>query len=166
MKNVFGKIVPSIMAWIAVIIALGLGPSIVTANSEVTTNVSGATNSTYMIGMTAIDDFGGFLIILSLLFGGGILALTAGRTQSTNIGDVVSIIGSAILALVGLKIMSGTAIGYIDSMVTAGTGFEKTAYGIFAIILYIAVIGAAGGISAYKAYRKRRSARRSRAMYA
>lgn len=158
MKGAFNKLVPNILAWVAVIIALALGPSIVTANAEVTANVAAATNATYMIGMTAIDDFGGFIIMLSLLFGGGMLAL-AGRKGGSSVGDLMSIIGSAILVLVALKIFSGSVIGYIDAMVTAGTGFEKTAYGILAILYYVTVIASAGGYSAYRATRKRRKSR-------
>lgn len=157
----FNKLVPSIFGWLTVVITLALAPTIETYNGHVTTNVTGATNAAYMLGMTAVDDFGGFLIIFGLLASGGFFAATAMR-RGTTIGDMLQIIGAVILTVIALAMFSGSVIGYIDSLITAGTGFAKTAYGIITIILYLGIISGATAFTTYKAYRKRRGSRRSR----
>lgn len=157
----FGKLVPSILGWLVVVITLALAPTIETYNGYVTSNVSGATNSAYMLGMTAIDDFAGFLIIMGLLVSGGFFAVGGMKTKSTTIKDMLEVIGAVILTIVSLAMFSGSVIGYVDALITAATGFAQTAYGILPIILYVGIIAGATAFIGVKAFGKRRAGGRS-----
>lgn len=160
--NIMNKLVPSILLWVVIVITLALSPTIETYNGYVTTNVAAATNAAYMIGMTAVDDFGGFLMIMSLLVAGGLFAIGGMKYKNTTVADMLSVIGAVIIAVVSLAMFSGSVIGYLDALITAGTGFAKTAYGILTIIIYLAIIAGAGAFTGYKAYKKRRSHRKSK----
>lgn len=162
MKGALGKLVPAIMAWLAVVITLALAPTIETFNTHVTTNVSGATNTAYMIGMTAITPFAGFLIIMGLLVSGGLFGVAAMRAKSTTVEDLLETVGAVVLTVIALAMFSGSVIGYIDALITAGTGFAKTAYGMLTIIIYVGIIGSASGYTAVKAYKKAKGSGRGR----
>ena len=157
-----GRLVPSIMGWLVVVITLALAPTIETYNGYVTGNVSGATNSAYMLGMTAIDDFAGFIIIMGLLVSGGLFAIGGMKNKNTTVGDMLAIIGSIVITVIALAMFSGSVIGYIDALITAGTGFAKTAYGILTIIIYLSIIAAATVVTATKAFRKAKGKRAAR----
>lgn len=155
------NLLPTIFAWIGVIVTLALAPTIETYNSAVTTNITAAVNKAYFIGMTAIDDFGGFIMIASLLLGSAIFA--RGFTNSkASLSTILPIVGQVIGAVVVLALFSGSAIGYFDSLVTAGSGVAKTFYGVLVTVTYVLIISSVGGYQAIKAYRgrKRRSSRR------
>ncbi len=160
------KLVPSIMGWLVVVITLALAPTIETYNTAVTTNVSAATNATYMIGMTAIDDFAGFLIIMGLLVSGGFFAVTGARAKSMGVRDMLEVIGAVVITVIALAMFSGSVIGYIDALITAASGFAQTAYGVLTIILYIGIIAGATAFIGKKAYTGRKGGRRSRRTYA
>lgn len=98
------NLVPTVIAWVGVVIVLALAPTIETYNGHVTTNVSGMTNSSYAIGMTAIDDFGGFIMILLLLLGTGLFAYGAAKMKSVTVMDVLSSVGSVIISVIVLAI--------------------------------------------------------------
>ena len=156
------RLVPAIMGWLVIVITLALAPTIETYNGYVTTNVAAATNAAYMLGMTALDDFGGFLMIMSLLVGGGLFAVTGMKSKNYTVSDMMQVIGAVIISIIALAMFSGSIIGYIDSLVNAGTGFAKTAYGILTVIIYVTIIAGAGAFMGAKAYRARRSSRRGR----
>ena len=160
------RLIPSILGWVVVVIVLSLAPTIETYNGHVTTNVAGATNSAYMIGMTAVDDFGGFIMIMGLLVSAGLFAVAGMRFKNVTVGDMMAVIGSVIISVVALAIFSGTAIGKIDELITAGSGFAKTAYGILTIIVYIAIISAGTVTTGYKAYRSAKPRRKKGAAVA
>jgi len=149
------KLVPSILGWLVIVITLALAPTIETYNGHVTTNVTGATNASYMIGMTAIDDFAGFLMIMGLLVAGGLFAVSGMKSKDTTVGDMLGVVGAVILSVIALAMFSGSIIGYIDSLITAGTGFAKTAYGILPIIVYLSIISGATAFTVTKIARKR-----------
>jgi len=151
-----GRLVPSIMGWLIVVITLALAPTIETYNGYVSTNVSGAINSSYMLGMTAIDDFAGFLMIMGLLVSGGLFAVGGMKQKSTTVADMLGIIGAVIISIIALAMFSGSIIGYLDSLITAGTGFAKTAYGIITIIIYLGVISGATAFIGVKTFKKRK----------
>lgn len=159
------NLVPKIMGWLVVVITLALAPTINTYNTAVTTNVSAATNAAKMIGMTAVDDFGGFLIIMGLLITGGLFGVAGVRNKlgGASIRDMLEIIGAVIITVIALAMFSGSVIGYIDALIDASSGFAQTAYGILAIILYVAIIAGATGFAAlkYKRARKGSSRRKS-----
>lgn len=160
-----GRLLPSILSWLVVVITLALAPTIETYNTNVTTNVAGATNAAYMLGMTAVDDFGGFLMIMGLLVAGGFFGIAGIRNKNVTVQDMLEVIGAVIIVVISLAMFSGSVIGYIDSLITAGTGFAKTAYGILCIVIYVAIIGGAGAYVGVKAYRSggRRGRRSSKA---
>ena len=116
------KLIPSILGWLVIVITLALAPTIETYNGHVTTNVTAATNSSYMIGMTAIDDFGGFLMIMGLLVAGGLFAVTGMKMKNYTVKDMLMVIGAVIISVIALAMFSGSIIGYIDSLITAGSG--------------------------------------------
>jgi len=155
------KLVPAIMGWLTVVITLALAPTIETYNGYVTTNVSAATNAAKMIGMTAVDDFGGFLMIMALLVSGGLFAIGGMKNKNYNIGDMMKVIGAVILSVIALAMFSGSIIGYIDALITAGSGFAQTAYGILTIIIYIAIIAGAAAYMSVKAYRSKKGKKSS-----
>jgi len=159
------RLVPSIMGWLVVVITLALAPTIETYNGCVTSNVSAATNASYMLGMTALDDFGGFLMIMALLVSGGLFAVSGMRTKNYNVSDMMQVIGAVIISVIALAMFSGSIIGYIDSLITAGTGFAKTAYGILTVIIYITIIAGAGGFVGWKTYRARKRSKKSATRY-
>lgn len=149
-----GRMVPAIMGWLIVVITLALAPTIETYNGYVTGNVSGSTNASYMIGMTAVDDFGGFLMIMGLLVSGGLFAIMSARAKDTTIGDMLGMIGAVVITVIALAMFSGSIIGYIDSLIDAGTGFAKTAYGMLTIIIYLGIISGATAYIGVKAVKK------------
>lgn len=159
------KLVPSIMGWLVVVITLALAPTIESYNAFVTSNVTAATNAAYMIGMTAIDDFGGFLMIMLLLMGGGLFAVAGMRAKNYTVSDMLQVIGAVIISIIALAMFSGSVIGYIDSLITAGSGFAKTAYGILTIIIYISIIAGAGSFLAIKGYKASKKSKKSSAGY-
>lgn len=156
------KLVPAILGWLVVVITLALAPTIETYNGNVTTNVAAATNAAYMIGMTAIDDFAGFLMIMALLVSGGLFAVSGMRAKNVTVRDLLEVIGAVIISIIALAIFSGSIIGYIDALITAGTGFAKTAYGILTIIVYVTIIAGPSaymGVKAYRGGRRKRSSK-------
>ena len=146
------------MRWLVIVITLALAPTIETFNGHVTTNVAGATNVAYMLGMTAIDDFGGFLIIIGLLVAGGLFAANF-KAQGSGVKDMLGVIVSVIITVVALAMFSGSVIGYIDALITAGTGFAKTAYGILPIIIYVGIIAGAATAQAVKTYKGKKKSK-------
>ena len=150
------RLIPAIITWLVVVIVLSLAPTIETYNGHVTTNVAAATNAAYMLGMTAVDDFGGFIMIMGLLLSSGLFAVTSMKVRDTSIGDMMEVIGAVILSVIALSMLSGTIVGKIDELVTAGTGFAKTAYGILTIVIYLAFVAAGAGFTAYKSVGKLR----------
>jgi len=157
-----GKLVPSIMGWLIVVITLALAPTIETYNGNVTGNVAAASNAAYMLGMTAIDDFAGFLMIMGLLVSGGLFAVGGMKSKNTTIGDMLGMIGAVIITVIALAMFSGSIIGYLDTLITAGAGFAKTAYGIITIIIYLGIIGGATAYIGTKGVKRlKKSGRRS-----
>ncbi len=156
-----GKLLPAIFSWLIVVITLALAPTIETYNTNVTTNVAAATNAAYMLGMTAVDDFGGFLMIMGLLVSGGLFGVMGMKNKNVTVGDMMSVIGAVIIVVISLAMFSGSVIGYIDSLITAGSGFAKTAYGILTIILYVAIIAGAGAFIGVKAYKGGKKGKKS-----
>lgn len=159
----FQRIIPRIMGWIVLVITLALAPTIETYNGHVTTNVSGATNSANMLGMTAVDDYGGFIIIMSLLASGGFMVFmgTKGRLAGAGIRDMLEVIGMVIVTIISLAMFSGSVIGYFDALITASTGFAQTAYGALVIIVYLGIISMAGVTTYTKTRRISKGRRRS-----
>ena len=161
MKGALGRLVPAIMGWLAVIITLALAPTIETYNGYVSGNLTAATNATYFVGLSAIQPWGGFIMVMILLTGTGIFAFSGMKTKNVSVGDLVQVIGAVIVSVFALAVFSGTIIGNIDDLITAGASAVKNVYGALGIIIYALIIGGAGGFAAVKAYRGSRRSRRS-----
>ncbi len=100
-------------------------------------------------------------MIMGLLVSGGFFGVTAAKGKNTTVSDMLQVIGAVIITIVSLAMFSGSVIGYIDALITAATGFAKTAYGILPIILYVGIIAGASTFIAVKAFRKSRGSRSS-----
>ncbi len=155
------NLIPKVFGWLVIIITLALAPQINTGVTNVTTNVTAATNASLMIGMTAVDDFAAPIIILGLLFTGGLLGMAGvkGSLAGAGIKDMFEVIGAVVLTVISLAMFSGSAIGYIDDLIDASTGFAQTIYGVIPIVLFIAIIGGATAYGVYK-YRTLRKGKR------
>lgn len=145
-----GNLVPKILGWVTVIVALALAPSINTANTAIDTAWGAATNNATMIGMGTVVDFGAPIMVIGLLFSGGLLAM--GKVGDGTIKGMMSIIGACVITIVVLNIFPNV-ITYVDDLITASTGFAQTVYGVLPIILYIGVVAAAGVTTAVSYFR-------------
>jgi len=153
------NLVPKIMGWLVVIITLALAPTINTYNGYVTDNVTAATNASSMIGMTAVDDFAAPLMIISLLFTGSMIGL--GKIGDGSVKAILGTIGAVVITIVALAMFGGSIIGYVDTLITASSGFAQTIYGVIPIIIYVAIIAGAGVVTAATYVRGRRKKSRS-----
>jgi hypothetical protein len=145
------NLVPKIMGWLVVIIALALAPTINTTNGYISSNVTAAVNASHMIGMTTVVAFGAPIMIISILFSGALLVM--GRVGDGTTKSLMDVIGVVVVLIIALSLFV-SVIGYVDTLITASSGFAQTIYGVIPIILYIGIIAGAGGYSAYKAFKK------------
>ena len=148
MKVLFGRI----MGFVMIIITLALAPTIKTANDAIE-----AANLTDLTGMTAVSAFGAPLIIIGLLFGGGLFAVAEvkGKMKGASMADMFSVIGSVVLVIVSLSLFT-TVITYVNTLIgVSAVGFGDVVYGIIPLMIYIGVIAAAGYTQA-RAYRRAR----------
>jgi len=160
---VIKKLVPTIFTWVGIIVTLALAPTIETYNSAVTTNISASSNAAYMIGMTAIDDYGGLIMIMALLLGTGLFAFSSSKAgKTTGVGGILRIVGEVVGAVVILALFSGSAIGYFNSLITAATGVAKTIYGVLVTATYVAIIAGVGTYQVYRSVKGRRKSRKAR----
>ena len=147
-----GNLLPKILGWLTIIITLALAPSINTANVAVIAAIT--TNASSFIGMSVITTFGAPLMILALLFTGGMLA--AGKVGDGSVRDMMGVIGAVIVTIVALT-MFVSVITYVRLLVNNSTGFAVVIYGIIPIILYLGVIAGAGVITAVKSFSGKKS---------
>ena len=158
MRQLFGRI----MGFVMIIVTLALAPTIQTSNATLA-----ATNLTSCTGMTAVAAFGAPLIILGLLVGGGLFAVSGvrGRMSGASMADMISVIGSVILVIVSLTLMVNV-VTYVNALIVAaggvGAGFGPVVYGIIPLFIYVSVIAAAGFTQARAYRRARRRSRSSR----
>ncbi len=145
------RLVPSIFLWLTVVITLALAPTIETYNGYVTTNVTGATNASYMIGMTAIDDFGGLLMILGLLVSGGVFAVAGMKRKDASVRDMLEVVGAVIVSILALAFFSSSIIDNMDTLITAGSGVAKTIYGALVTLIYVVIISGPTAYIGHKA---------------
>lgn len=151
------NLIPRILGWLIVIITLALAPTINTSNAAVATALTASTgNATDMIGMWVVQPFGAPLMILGLLFAGGMFGL--GKIGDGTVRGMLDVIGAVILTIVALA-MFEEVIGYVDTLLVASTGFADVIYGVIPIILYVGVIAGAGLITAAKAFKGKRKAK-------
>jgi hypothetical protein len=157
-----GNLVPKIMGWLVVIIALALAPTINTTNGYISSNVTAAVNSADMIGMSTIVAFGAPIMIISILFSGALIVM--GRVGDGTTKSLMSVIGTVIVVIIALS-MFVNVISYVDTLITASTGFAQTIYGVIPIILYIGIVAGAGGVAAYKALKGKKGKKSAAASF-
>jgi len=147
-----------ILGFLVIIITLALAPSIVTANTAIT---SSGNLTADMIGMSVIGGFGAPLIILGLLVSGGVFAIAGvkGQLGGASFTDLFSVIGSVVVVIVLLTMFSNI-LDYVKALIDASTGFAVVIYGIIPLLLYIGVIAGAGWVQ-YRAYRRMKGGRRA-----
>jgi len=155
-----GNLLPKILGWLTVIITLALAPTINTQNAAVDTALTTMGNSTLLIGMDTVIDFGAPLMIIGLLFAGGMLA--AGRIGDGSIQSMLGVIGSVIATVIALT-MFESVITYVEDLVEAVTGFAQVIYGVIPIILYLAIVAGAGVYAAVKGFGGKKSKKASKA---
>ena len=147
MKVLFGRI----MGFVMIIITLALAPTIKTANDAIE-----AANLTDLTGMTAVSAFGAPLIIIGLLFGGGLFAVAGvkGKMKGASMADMFSVIGSVVLVIVSLSMFT-SIMTYARLLIvtTGGTGFGFVVYGIVPLMIYIGIIAAAAYVQV-RTYRR------------
>jgi hypothetical protein len=153
-----GNLVPKIMGWLVVIIALALAPTINTTNGYISSNVTAAVHGASMIGMSTVVAFGAPIMIISILFSGALIVM--GKIGDGSTKSLMGVIGTVIVVIIALS-MFVSIIGYVDTLITASTGFAQTIYGVIPIILYVGIIAGAGGVSAYQALRKGKGKKKS-----
>lgn len=157
MRDLFGRI----MGFVMIIVTLALAPTIATSNAAIE-----AANLTNLTGMTAVSAFGAPLIIIGLLFGGGLFAVAGvrGKLAGASMADLFSVIGSVVLVIVSLSLFT-SVITYVNTLIApTASGFGDVVYGIVPLMIYIGVIAAAG-YAHVRAYRRTRRSRR-KARYA
>ncbi len=98
---------------------------------------------TDLIGIEVVGGFGAPLAILGLLAMSGLFAIGSWK-GSANMRDMLGVILTAIIVIVGLTFMVNI-IDYSNDLVDAGTSsIETVLYGLIPLIVYLAVIGLAG----------------------
>jgi hypothetical protein len=153
-----GNLVPKILGWVVVIVALALAPTINTTNTAIDTAVAAATNNTTMIGMGTVVDFGAPIIIISILFSGALMVM--GKVGDGTTKSLLDVVGVVVIVIVALS-MFVSVIDYVDTLITASTGFAQTVYGVIPIILYVGIVAGSGGYTAYKAYKKGKKSKKA-----
>lgn len=149
--NVQG-LIAKIFGFIVIIVVLALAPSITTANATIVGD-----NLTNLIGMSVMSGFGAPLMIIMLLFGGGMFAIAGirGNMAGASLGDMLQVVWKVVLCIVALT-MFDSIIDYTNTLIGVGaTTFATTIYGIIPLVIYLLIIGLAGvtAVSAYKAYK-------------
>jgi hypothetical protein len=152
------NLVPKIMGWLVVIIALALAPTINTTNGYISSNVTAATESAYMIGMSTVVAFGAPIMIISILFSGALIVM--GKIGDGTTKSLMGVIGTVVVVIIALS-MFVSIIGYVNTLITASTGFAQTIYGVIPIIIYIGIIASAGGVAGVQALRKGKGKKKS-----
>lgn len=153
-----GNLVPKILGWLVVIIALALAPTINTTNGYISTNVTAAVNAADMIGMSTVVAFGAPIMIISILFSGALIVM--GKVGDGTTRSLMGVISTVVVVIIALSLFV-SVIGYVDTLITASTGFAKTIYGVIPIILYVGIIAGAGVGTAIQAFRKGKKSKKS-----
>ncbi len=150
------KLMGVILGLLTIVVTLAVAPSIATANTAVA-NSGNLTSD--MIGMAVVVTFGAPLAILGLLAMGGLFVLGASK-QGASIKDMLQVILTAVIVIVGLTFMLNI-LDYSYALIQAGSGgFETVLYGLIPLLAYLSVISLSG-ITAYKGFKAYRGGRKS-----
>ena len=148
------SLVGRIFGLVSIVVALGIGVSIETANDAVAT-----ANITNLIGMEIMASFGAPLIIFSLLTSGGLFA--SGQIKDADSKDVIAIVGEVVLAVLGLTFMTNI-ITYANNLIGADTtDFSALLYGLIPLVVYLAIVAMAAR-PAYSFFKGKISNRRAK----
>ena len=153
-----GNVMSKIFGFLVIAFAAILSPAIYTANQAiwVSANATG-----HFATMLTVVSFGALIIILGLMFSGGMLAYagTRGGGGSAGKGEIVKVVLSIVSIVVILSMFPGLIITpfhtLIDAAIAAGDAIGQSIYPFIPLLVYVAVIGAAGWAqtSAYKSYK-------------
>lgn len=147
-----------IFGFLVIAFAAILSPAIYTANIALRTS---ANVTTHMPTLVTVAGFGAIIIILGLLFSGGMLAYAGskGGGGSAGKGEILKVVTSIVGLVVILSMFPGLIITpfhtLIDAAIAAGDAIGQAIYPFIPLLVYVAVIGAAGWAqtSAYKSYK-------------
>ncbi len=156
----FMSLLTKIFGFVGILIVLGLGPSVQTANSAITSG-----NITNLIAMDAIVPFGAPILIIALLVGSGLLAFwgTKGATSGLGMASILGTVFAVVVALFALKI-DPTINDKFNAMIDAAGGVAGgdigvIVYQILPLVVYLIILAgciAPTGISVYKTYKARK----------
>ena len=150
------QILGVIVGMLTIVVTLSLAPSIGTANSTIAT---WGDNSTYMIGLGVVTDFGAPIAVLGLLAMGGLFTYGAWKgTTALNMTDILSVVGITVVVIVGLTFMVTICQKTRDLVGATTTDFEDTIYGIIPLFVYMVIIG----LPYVKSYTNWRGTRKSK----
>ena len=150
------KLLGVILGLLTIVVTLAIAPSIATANTAVATSSNLTAD---MIGMAVVVTFGAPLAILGLLAMGGLFIVGSWK-GATTMKDMLEVIFTAIVIIVGLTFML-QILNYSVALIAAGSGgFETVMYGLIPLLVYLAIIGLSGW-GTYKGVKRVRKGRRS-----
>lgn len=170
----FKDLLPKIVGFIALVITISLSPAIYSANLSVV-NYGGGSGLTNFIGMDAIADFGGFLIIFGILIAQGIFQIAGvGGGKASGWKDILVSVGSVIVVIILLNVyVSAVLPGFTDLIASASAASDdigQTVFGVVPIVIYLTIIvgaiGVQGGKAIYNKVRGRGRKNRSAVAYA
>lgn len=143
------KLLGIIVGLLTIVVTLAIAPSIATANTAVSTSGNLTAD---MIGMSVVVTFGAPLAIMGLLAMGGLFVFGAWK-GNTSMRDMLEVIFTAIIVIVGLTFMLSILDYSVALIAAGGGGFETTLYGIIPLMVYLAIIGLSGW-QTYKGVRR------------
>ena len=145
-----------LLGMITIVVALAIAPNISTANAAIQ-----SANTTNLIAMSVLDDFGAPLAVLGLLTLGGVFTLGAWKT-GTDLKQMMIVLFMAVIIIVGLTFM-GNIITYTNNLIGAtATDFEDIIWGIIPLFIYVAIIGMPFGYVGYRGYSTRKKRKKAR----
>ena len=153
MSNISGRL----MGFIVIGVTIIMSATIYTANAGIT-----SANLTNITALSDIAGFGPLIMILGLLFTGGMLTYASFSSPNSKIGkvDIRLTVGSVVLLIAVLSVFPGLIISGINNLIgeaiDAGDTDYITVYGLIPTIIYVVVIGGTGAaqVIGYKRIRK------------
>ena len=145
-------LISRIFGIVAILVVLALISPIYDANTAISAAITSASNTSSFLVLPTLVPFGVILIVLGLLFTGGLLAL---KPQSGGIGLIITSVIEVIAVIIILSFFP-TIIGQMDGILTTAISASDTIGELFfgtviplLIYLIVAVAPAATGGVAY-----------------
>ena len=149
-----------IVGLLTIVVTLSMAPNIGTANTAV---AAWGDNSSYMIGLGVVTDFGAPICILGLLAMGGLFTYGAWKgSTNLNMSDILSVVGITVIVIVGLTFMATVCQKVKDLVGATTTDFEDVIYGIIPLFVYMVIISLPF-VKSYTSWRGGRKGKRAKA---